>query len=119
MIVTDDNRSDMALAFLNLIPPLVRESLLDVPEFCEIYGLKADATLILGDSDVSFQRSKLFDAIRKSLSTSTEVKVIDTGGLEWKIINEAEKSDLPKLVIIGGDGDERRLEGQPVQLRRP
>lgn len=106
MIVTDNDRAVMALAFLKLIPPLVRQSLLDEPEFCEIYGLKADATIIFGDSDVSFQRSKLFDAIRENLSTSSDVKVTDTGGLEWQVINQTKKGDLPELVILGG---ERRL----------
>jgi len=103
MKFTDETKPFMAQAFLEFLPPLVRQSLLDDAEICHKYGINADATLVFGDSDVSFQRSKLFGAIREVLSTASEVKAIDTAGQEWCLCNKAKKGDVPKLVISVGE----------------
>ncbi|MEW8051280.1 MAG: hypothetical protein AB2809_12975 [Candidatus Thiodiazotropha sp.] len=99
-------RAAMAQAALELVPPLIRKTLLEEREFREEYGFKADAVLAFGDSGVSIQRSALFDAIREILSGVSELGVTDTEEREWKLRNEAENGDLPTLVI---SVSERRL----------
>jgi hypothetical protein len=99
-------RAAMAQAALELVPPLIRNTLLEDREFREDYGFKADAVLAFGDSGVAIQRSALFDAIREILSGVTERRVTDTDDREWTIKNEAENGDSPTLVI---SADERRL----------
>ncbi len=94
-------------ATLGLVPPLVRKTLLEEREFREEYGFKTDAVIMLNNSGVSFQRSDLFEAIRKSLSNVSELVVKDTEDREWNLSNEAENGDLPSLVI--STDDERRL----------
>ena len=95
-------RSALAQAALELAPPLIRNTLLKESEFREEYGFRADAVLSFGDSGVSIQRSKLFDAIRNILSGASEMEVTDTDGQEWKLGNESEKGELPTLAISRG-----------------
>ena len=99
-------RAAMAQAALELVPSVIRNTLLEDREFREDYGFKSDAVLAFGDSGVSIQRSALFDAIREILSGVSERCVTDTDDREWIIKNEAESGDSPTLVI---SADERRL----------
>ena len=99
-------RAAMAQAALELVPYVIRNTLLEDREFREDYGFRSDAVLAFGDSGVSIQRSALFDAIREILSGVSERCVTDTDDREWIIKNEAESGDSPTLVI---SADERRL----------
>lgn len=92
-------RSALAQAALEHTPPLIRKTLLKESAFREEYGFNADAVLTLGDSGISIQRSALFDAIRNALSDIIEVKVSDTKGRTWKVINESNGGELPTLTI--------------------
>lgn len=92
-----------ASAALNLLPPLIRRSLLDDAIFREKYGLKTEATAAFGDSDVSFSRSVLFDAIRSFFAKEDSTKVIDAKGRSWYLTNDAsKKGGLPKLILSSG-----------------
>ena len=93
----------MAQAALELVPPLIRKTLLEESEFREEYGFRADAVLALGDSGVSIQRSELFNAIRKILSGASEMEVTDTDGREWKLNNERKEGELPTIAISRGE----------------
>ena len=99
-------RAAMAQAALELVLPVIRNTLLEDQGFREDYGLESDAVLAFGDSGVAIQRSTLFDAIREILSSVTERCVTDTDNREWIIKNEAENGDSPTLVI---SADERRF----------
>ncbi len=92
-------RSALAQAALEYVPPLIRKSLIERRDFREEYGFKTDAILAFDGSDVSIQRSELFDAIREVLTSRSEQAVSDTAGNEWKVLAEGEKDDLPDLVI--------------------
>ena len=100
---TSYTRAAMAHAALEFVSPSIRSSLLDEPEFIQEYGFRTEAVLAFGDFPVSFQRSKLFNAVRKALAGAAEPEVTDTGGREWKLRNEAATGELPKLVISSGD----------------
>lgn len=99
MRLTEETKPLFAKVLFELMPPLMRRSLLDDVEFCQKYEFIADAAVVFGDSDVSFQRSTLFEAIRHVLATKAENKVIDSSGKEWGVCSEEKESGLPKLVI--------------------
>ena len=103
---TPYGRDVMAEVMLKLTPPLIRETLFKNPKFKEDYGFKIDAVISLDDTDLSIQRSMLFDTIRKILSGTSELEVTDVEGRAWKIRNECETNELPKLVI---SSDERQF----------
>ena len=69
---------------MELVPPLIRKTLLEDADFREEYGFKTDAVLSFGDSGVSIQRSDFFDAIRKVLSGASEMEVTDNGWPEME-----------------------------------
>ena len=99
-------RSAIAQAALEIVPPLIRKTLLEQPEFREEYGFWADAVIVFGDSNASFRRSDLFNSIREILSGAAELKVTDIDGQEWQLRNQGEDGKLPKLAIIS---DERTI----------
>ena len=103
---TPYTRAEMAQAALEFVPPLIRKSLLDEPEFRQKYGLRTEAVLAFGDSGVSIQRSRLFGAVRQSLAGVADLEVTDSDDREWTLRNEAETGQLPNLVICS---KERRL----------
>lgn len=106
MTNTPHVRSAMAQAALNLSPPLIRNDLLNESDFREEYGFTMSAVLSFGGSEVSFQSSSLFDAIRKVLAGVPTEKVLDTKSRKWKLTNSSEKGMLPSLSLSRG---ERRL----------
>jgi hypothetical protein len=96
-------RSALAMAALELVPPLIRKTLIEDAGFREQYGFKANAFIGIGESGVSIQRSQLFDAIRKTLSGAFEEVVTDNDGLEWMLTNKSEPGGLPVLCISSGE----------------
>ena len=71
-------RTALAQAALELVPPVIRKSLLEESGFREEYGFKADGVLSFDDSGVAFQRSELFEAIREILSGASVKEVTAT-----------------------------------------
>jgi hypothetical protein len=98
-------RSALALAALELAPPLIRETLLEESGFREEYGFRAEIVLSLGDSGASFQRSSLFAAVRKILAGASVKEVTDTKGQKWKLKNIGGEGELPSLSLSRGKQD--------------
>ncbi len=96
-------RSLLAKAALDFTPPLIRKTLLEESAFRGEYGLKLDPVLSLGDSDILIQRSDLFEAVRKILSSATAYEVTDRNGQKWKLRNINEKGKLPSLSLSRGE----------------
>lgn len=84
-VITPYVKAAIALATLNLTSPMLRNSLLEEKMLREDYGIRSDAVLSFNDSDVSIQRSDLYDAIRRVHSGASETKVIDTDDREWSL----------------------------------
>lgn len=79
-------RSVLARAALELFPPSIRESLFSDPVFLNSYKLKVDAQVSIGEGEVSFQRSAMFDCIREVLADSSSRPTLkDEGGKEWRL----------------------------------
>ncbi len=85
-------RSALARAAFELAPPLIRETLVQEPDFREEYGIREDVVLTFNnsnDSGVSVQRHELFDAIRKIFSGASDTEVTDTDGRNWRLSSDS------------------------------
>ena len=106
MISTPYERAAIAGAVLELVPPLIRKSLLNEQSFREEYGFKTEAMIAFGASGVSVQRSELFDAVRTVLTGETPAEISDAEDRTWNLMNDAREGELPNLVL---SSDEQRL----------
>ena len=96
-------KSDNANAVLGIAPPLIRESLLNIPQFIDDFNLDNETTLVFGEGEFSVHRSIFFDAVRTILSGTGETEVLDTKGRVWRLMNEADKDATPILVILSNE----------------
>jgi len=92
----------MAGAALELVPPLIRKSLLNDQSFREEYGFKTEAMIAFGSSGVSVQRSELFDAVRAVLAGEAPAELTDAEERTWNLTNDAREGELPILVLSSG-----------------
>ena len=95
-------RSALAKMALELVPPIIRDTLLEESGFREEYGFITDPILSFSNSGVSFQRSSLYDAVRKVLSGAEEKKVTNTKGQKWRLKNISKKGEWPNFVLSRG-----------------
>lgn len=96
------DRVVMAQVALGLVPPMIRETLIEDAGFREEYGLTCDAVISFGDSGVFVQRSDLYDAVRKCLSGVSKVELSDKHGQKWELKNIGEEGELPSLELSRG-----------------
>lgn len=106
MTNTPYERTAMAGATLELVPPLIRKSLLNEQSFREEYGFKTEAMIALGSSDVSVRRSELFDAVRTELAGEAPAELTDAEDRIWNLTNDAREGELTNLVL---SSDQQRL----------
>jgi hypothetical protein len=99
-------RTAMAGVVLELVPPLIRKSLLNEQSFRKEYGFKTEAMIAFGSSGVSFQRSVLFDAVRKVLVGKIPNELTDAKDRTWNLANDAREGELPDLVL---SSEQKRL----------
>lgn len=99
-------RAAMAGAALELVPPLIRESLLKDRSFREEYGFNTKAIIAFEASGVSVQRSELFHAVRTVLAGEGPAELTDAEDRTWIIANDAREGELPNLVL---SSDQKRL----------
>lgn len=99
-------RAAMAGAALELVPPLIRSSLLNDQKFREEYSFKIKAVIAFRSSGVSVQRSELFDAVRSVLAGICSAELTDANHRTWNLTNDASTGELPKLVL---SSDQQRL----------
>ncbi|MET4000602.1 hypothetical protein [Marinobacterium sp. MBR-109] len=93
------DRSDIVITALDLVPPLIRQSLLNDPFFMENHGLKAEATITIGPSNISFQQSSFLNAIRSALAKHDSFELADIKDKIWILKNEAHNREPPELTI--------------------
>ncbi len=96
----------MAGVALELVPPLIRESLLNDQSFRGEYGFKTEAMIAFGTSGVSVQRLEFFDAVRTVLAGEGPAKLTDTEDRTWSLTNDAREGELPNLVL---SSDQQRM----------
>ena len=96
----------MAGAALELVPPLIRKSLLNDQSFRKEHGFKTEAMIAFGTSGVSVQRSELFDAVRTVLAGEGPAELTDAEDRTWNLTNDAREGELPNLVL---SSDQQRL----------
>jgi hypothetical protein len=80
------SKSDIGAALLRLFPPTIRASVLEDDTFRQRFELSVDAVIRLEQSGVSFDRSKLFAAIRQLMGPEpSNVEVEAKDKLQWKL----------------------------------
>ena len=109
-------RSTLAHVALELVPPLIRQSLMDDPGFRSDFGLRTAAVIDFGDAGVSVDRTKFFDAVRKALSRATATEVTDLEGRNWHLNRKNKTNALPALAMFHGD---RRLDLPDLNVLSP
>jgi hypothetical protein len=67
-------RSILVLKTLELIPPLVSKTLLESSDFRDDYGLQTEAVLEINNMGIQIQRSDLYIAVRKILTSEGTVE---------------------------------------------
>lgn len=95
-------RAVIAQSALRVVPPLIRNTLIEDANFRDEYGLVSDAVLSFGDSGVSVQRSALYDAVRKALSGESVVELSEKQGKKWELKITGEEGDIPSLELSRG-----------------
>lgn len=94
-----------AVEVLQYVPPLIRKTLLNDHCFKDEIGLKTNATITF-NGDISFQRSLLFNAIRRVLSGECPTALSDFADRIWNLSIDSFDGMLPKLTL---SYDQQRL----------
>ncbi len=94
-----DITSAIADLALDLMPPSIRETLIEDSDFREEYQLRIDSTITF--ADVCIQLSVLSDAVRSVLSGKGSEVVIDESQGKWQVRNTSPEENLPNLVMYG------------------
>lgn len=97
------DKTALAKEALDVVPPLLRNTLLEDSAFCGEYGIEADTVICFENPDVNIRRSELFRAVKKTLSETQPGEVTDADGLEWKLENTAGNGQLPSLGLSRGN----------------
>ena len=95
-------RASLAVAVMELFPPRIRGALISDPKVKAEYGISTDAVVLFGDGIAEFQRSVLFDAVRRLLDgTETNVIVEDKTAQAWRVEYLANETP-PRITIAQG-----------------
>ena len=97
------DKTELAKEALDIVPPLLRNALLEDPAFCEEYKLESESAIFFEDPKVTVPRPDLFRAIQKTLSGTRAEEVTDTDGREWKLESTGGESWPPSLVLSCGE----------------
>ncbi|WP_066059932.1 hypothetical protein [Robertmurraya korlensis] len=96
-------KTTISMAALNLLPPLLRETLIQDTKFQDEYDFITDAEISYDEINVSFQRSKFYYRVRSLLSKSITEQVADNKGDIWGLRNTCEEGSLPNLLLTKDD----------------
>jgi len=76
---------------------MIRNALLEEPDFRDEYGIEAEAILHFSESGISIPRFELFKAIREILAGASVKEVADTNDEKWKVEDVSEDGELPDI----------------------
>lgn len=92
-------RAALAGAALELVPPLIRKKLLNELSFRDEYGFKNEAMISFVSSELSIQRSKLFDAVRVAFMGEAPIELTDVENRVWNLTKDAREGEFPHFVL--------------------
>ena len=95
-------RKEMVLAALDLLPPTLRETLVQDVRLRDGYGIQVDSVFGVDDSDLEAQVSEIASGIGSALAGTPGATVSDTEGNEWSIDARTD-GDQPTLVLDRGE----------------
>lgn len=92
-------RAALALAALEMAPPLIRRALTEDASFRDEYGLSADTVISFGESGVSVQRSDFLGALRTLLAGRKQFDIRDAEGRKWRLRRIGKSGELPRFTL--------------------
>jgi hypothetical protein len=95
-------KSKMAMLALEFAPPSIRNDLLDSSSFVDEFNLSPEVILSIGNPENQFHRSKLFAAIRETLSGTKKCEILDTSDQHWELKRIEENSKKGFLLSRNG-----------------
>jgi hypothetical protein len=102
--MTDQKRERAAMLMwcMDLIPPLIRNTLLSDAALRHDYSLALDAVISFGAAKVSFKRSTLYAAVRAAGAAPGKAKKVpDQAEVEWEVVVKTAKGAV-NLVLTSG-----------------
>ena len=97
------DKTSLAKEALDVVPSLLRETLLADPSFRKKYELAVDPDIRFESPPVWFKGSKAFRAVRKILSGTSTEEAADAEGRKWKFENTSGEGQLPNIEFSSGD----------------
>lgn len=95
-------RHMVAVQALSLFPPIIRESLLASREFREAYNLTTDAQIVLSGGQISFMRSRFFNAVRRAYQLPAEpIEIRSNEGQSYIMTLEGEVGNKNIALRLG------------------
>lgn len=103
-------RSAIALEVLKRLPPSLRASFVSRRDFLNHHALRANTKITIGPEGISFDRSRLYSAIRQALGEpGLKVPIEAIDGVVWNAA--AESDDGPRIIALVRDGHRLVLPG--------
>ena len=97
------DKTSLAKEALDVVPSLLRETLLADPSFRREYELAVDPDIRFESPPVWFKGSEAFRAVRKILSGTSTKEATDAEGRKWKFENTNGEGQLPNIEFSSGD----------------
>ncbi len=94
---------ELARLGLEIVPPLIRETLLDDSKFRDEYEFDYEDIVVVGNDDISIRRSHLFNAIRKLFSGVLETEIIDIENQRWRLVNTGDSGEKLNLTVSNAE----------------
>lgn len=91
----------LKLGLLRMFPPSIRSAATDDAEFRGRLGITLDADLRFDQVGITFRRSRLFGALRRTYAGEDRVEIADKDGKNWSFAIE---TDNNRVRIISEDG---------------
>jgi hypothetical protein len=115
----DITPSEIVVGLLRLFPPSLRVSILDVGDFRREFGLNVSAKVQFQKGGLTFDRSVLYNAIRRLLGKETDREVINSeDGTAWGLTphssgdgllleHDGKKMQLPDFTCLSPEREQR------------
>jgi hypothetical protein len=92
----------IAQGVLQIIPPQIRETLINDTEFRKENNMTTNVMISCNDLGVNFKRSEVYNSVREIISDKIGKSVTDSDGSKWEIACEYIEGELPEFVLTYG-----------------
>ena len=106
MLIDTRTKLQISMTALGLLSDTIRQTVLQDVKFCDEIGVSTTNIISLSDSGLKFDRKALFEAVRSSFQSGSEVTISDEGGEEFEVsISSDEGEDVLFAVLLHSQGE--------------